>query len=163
MLSVQNRPLSQLKWQTCSMSHEEKCEFWQQDFWVICKAEPHGNPPGKLRQPSVITRSLPFRGQFHHPAMYSSPAFTKRKNKVMFVCGRNLCQREWKGTFLHPDRANTKLRSSVYHVFWLSNLKEDGVGIWRAAWKAIHTQHMWLTVLNCHVRTSGAGDTSSEP
>lgn len=21
---------------------EEKCEFWQREYWVMCKAEPHG-------------------------------------------------------------------------------------------------------------------------
>lgn len=32
-----------LFWETCMLSEEEeKCKFWPREYWVMCKAEPHG-------------------------------------------------------------------------------------------------------------------------
>ena len=26
----------------CAPMRKEKCEFWQREYWVMCKTEPHG-------------------------------------------------------------------------------------------------------------------------
>lgn len=61
-------------WQTCMSSHEEeKCWFWQEKYWVMCKAQQHGVLVAEWGSHLLIPEVSQFRGQFHHPVMYSSP------------------------------------------------------------------------------------------
>lgn len=65
----------------CPLMRKKSVSFGKGGYWVMCKSTATWNTSGRARQPSVNTRSLSFRSQFCHPAMYSSPALTKPREQ----------------------------------------------------------------------------------